>query len=512
MTELPRWALEVAFAGYVLIVSVFVVLERRKPTATLALLLALVFVPVIGLGTYLLFSRRRVRRQRAKRSRRAVLPVEQTAAIATVDALPEGMPSSQRRLVKLAMSTAAAPLRRAEGVVLLDTAPVAFGAFQTAIEAAQRCIHCEFYIWKDDETARAITAMLTERARAGVVVRVLVDHLGSIALPSSHFDALRAAGGNVRWYSPLRLPALRRRINFRNHRKIMTIDGNVGFLGGLNIGDEYLGASDKWRDLHVELTGDAVVGLDAIFLEDWLQTTGEVIDLRGTHHECDDGFDPRKPVPTRPARAARFRQRAERMNPFAGAQPRELASRGPLVQIIPSGPDTAVVGVIGTQLTAAIASASRRAWVATPYFIPDEPLMLALRTAALSGVDVRLLLPRPENNDQFLVAWAARSYYDDVLEAGGRIFEYNRGMLHAKYMVVDDVVCAIGSANMDVRSFHLNHEVTAMFYASAVARGLAEIFAHDVADSTEVTLKGREDPSIQTRLLENAARVLSPLL
>lgn len=516
MTELPRWAVELAFAVYAVVVSVFVVLERRKPTATLALLLSLIFLPVVGLVSYLLLSRNRVARKRKRRSRRAVLPIEQTAAIATLDGLPEALSTPQQRLVKLAMSSAAAPLRRSDRVVLLDTAPVAFSAFERAIRGAQRCVHCEFYIWKDDDSGRAVTALLTERARAGVKVRVLVDHLGSLALPRAHFAALREAGGQVEFFGRLRLPRLRRRLNFRNHRKIMTVDGEVGFLGGLNIGDEYLGHDDRWRDLHVELDGDAVLGLEAIFLEDWLATTGEVVDLGGIRRSTA-GFDARRPMPNadlpwQRARAQRERGLADELNPFADLPDRPMASAGPLSQVIPSGPDTEVVGVIGAQLTAAISSASRRAWIATPYFIPDEPLMLALRTAALAEVDVRILVPKPEHNDQRLVAWAGRSYFDEVLVAGGRIYEYAPGMLHAKYLIVDDTVCAIGSANMDVRSFHLNYEVTAMFYAASVTHALADIFEQDLERADEVTLASRENPSLWSRLVEGAARVLSPLM
>ncbi len=517
MMELPRWTIELAFAVYAVVVSVFVVLERRKPTATLALLLALVFLPVVGLVSYLVLSRSRVRRQRKRRSRRPVLPIEQTAAMASLDVLPEAMPPVQRRLVRLAMSSAAAPLRRTQRVVLLDTAPAAFRAFERAIVGAQRCVHCQFYIWKDDDSGRAITAMLTERASAGVSVRVLIDHLGSLGLPDAHFAALREAGGQVELFDPLRLPVLRRRINFRNHRKIMTIDGDIGFLGGLNIGDEYLGPEDRWRDLHVELDGDAVLGLDAIFLDDWLRTTGHVVDLGGATRFTGDAFDARRPVPSKRslfgrAEPGEYAQRAAAVNPFARLDERPMASEGPLAQIIPSGPDTAVVGVIGAQFTAAISSAARRAWIATPYFVPDEPLMLALRTAALSGVDVRLLVPRPDHNDQRVVAWAARSYYDECLSSGVRIFEYTPGMLHAKYLIVDDAVCAIGSANMDVRSFHLNFEVTAMFYAAAVTRDLAAIYERDLENSVEVTPEQRASPSLPTRLAESMARVLSPLL
>lgn len=512
----PRWVLEVAFAAYALIVGVLVVLERRRPTATLALLLALIFLPVIGLVTYLLLSRRRIQRQRNRRRRRPIRPVDQTRHLANLESMPSDILPSQRKLVLLALNAAAAPLRRCHEVELLPTAGQALEALETAIAGAQRCVHAEFYIWRDDTYGRRITQRLTERARAGVKVRVLYDHLGSIALPDRHFAELREAGGEVAAFGRLRLPRLRRRLNYRNHRKILTVDGRIGFLGGLNIGDEYLDPDKdrSWRDLHVELNGDGVLGLEATFLEDWIDATGEVVDLEGERHSARTAFDARRPLPkdrpwSRRRRQARAAAAAE-ADPFAKMPDRPVASEGPLLQVIPSGPDTEVAGIIGAQMTAAIASATRRVWIATPYFIPDEPLTLMLRTAALSGIDVRLMVPRGDRNDSRIVAWAARSYYTDIMVAGVRIFEYEPGMLHAKYLIVDDV-CAIGSANMDVRSFYLNYEVTAMFYDRALTESLGKIFLHDLEhDSREV--KRRRSASLRARVAESFARLLSPLL
>ena len=519
MLELPRWLLELGFAVYALLVAGFVVLERRRPTATLALVLALVFVPIVGVLVYVLFMRR-VRRRLRRRERRPINPVDETRDLAKLDVLPEDLGASSRGLVRLAMTSAAAPLRRSEDVELLPTAEEAFDAFADTIASASRSIHCEFYIWRDDSTGRQITQMLVERAAAGVKVRVLIDHLGSLGLPGSHFDALREAGGQVAVFGRLRIP-LRLggvRFNFRNHRKIMTVDGQCGFLGGINVGDEYLGTHDgphAWRDLAVCVRGDAVIGLEAIFLEDWLASTGEVLDLEGERSRVPGRFDPRRPLPKdRPwqrRRARRARERAEAANPFSPPPTAPVASRGPLLQIIPSGPDLPLVSAISAQFSAAIASANRRVWLSTPYFVPDEPLMLVLRIAALRGVDLRLLVPAPEHNDIRIIGWAARSYYDDVLSAGGRIYEYQRGMLHSKFLIVDDL-CAIGSANMDVRSFHINYEVTGMFYDPDVTAALAEIFCEDLDGSREVTTETRASPSLSTRLLEGTARVLSPLL
>lgn len=179
--------------------------------------------------------------------------------------------------------------------------------------------------------------------------------------------------------------------------------------------------------------------------------------------------------------------------------------------MIPSGPDLPVVSVIAAQLSAAIASATTRVWLATPYFVPDEPLLFNLRIAALRGVDVRIMVPSAARSDVRLVAWAARSYYDDVLAAGGRIFEYERGMLHSKYLIADEL-CAIGSANMDVRSFHINYEVTGMFYDPQLTSELATLFTSDLVHAREITQASRTAPPLWARLLESTARVLSPLL
>jgi cardiolipin synthase len=508
--QIPRWALELGFVVYAVTVSVVVLLERRRPTTTLALLMALLFLPVVGLITYVAFGQRKVKRKRKARRRREIDPVAATESMASVEQIPGGLPQDERGLVRLAMRSTAAPLRRASDVGLLVRADDARDAVLDAIAAATRCVHAEFYIWRDDASGRAITAALTERARAGVQVRVLVDQLGSWGLDRDHFAALLEAGGELAVFGPVRIPIRigRSRVNFRNHRKILTIDGTTGFVGGLNVGDEYFGSgseTDGWRDLFVRLHGDAVLGLEATFLDDWLVTTGHVVDLQGQRPKGTHALDARVSRSQRAPRPA-----LQQANPFT-PHARSAQSTGPLTQIIPSGPDLPVAGAIAAQFSAAIAAAHARAFIATPYFIPDEPLMLILRTAALRGVDVRILVPSPEHNDSAVVAYASRSYYDDLLQAGCKIYEYEAGMLHAKYLIADDV-CAIGSANMDVRSFHINYEITAMFYDAGVTADLADVYEADLAAAREIHLGERTTPSIWKRLRENSARVLSPLL
>lgn len=515
--DIPRWALEVAFAIYVVIVTGFVLLERRRPTATLALILSLIFIPVIGMAVYLLFIRR-VRSRQRRRERRPINPVDDTRHIASLESLPGGLSAPAQGLVRLGQKSVAAPLRRASQVHLLPTSAETFEAFAEAIEQATRTIHCEFYIWHDDETARRITTLLAARAAEGVRVRILYDHLGSLGLPRSHFSSVLEAGGQVEIFGRLRMPFRmgRARLNFRNHRKIMTVDGQRGFLGGVNVGDEYLRPDAEectWRDLTVDMRGDAVLGLEAIFLEDWLATTGEVIDLEGERSAVPARFDPRRPLPKdlpwQRQRAATARLHAQQLNPFESDA--TMASEGPLVQVIASGPDLPLGSALSVQFSAAVATANERVWLCTPYFIPDEPLMLNLRTAALRGVDVRILVPAGRHNDVSITSWAARSYYDELLDTGGRIYEYQPGMLHSKFLLADEI-CAIGSANMDIRSFHINYEVTGMFYDPGVTARLAEIFRENLVNSKEVTLQDRENPTLWTRLAEGGARVLSPLL
>jgi len=499
--QLPSWAPELAFVVYIALASAFLVLERRRPSTTLAWILVIVVVPLLGVLAYLWIGRRPVRQRTRRRRRRPINATEATRQIANLDRPPPELDAPARGLVQLALRAAAAPLRRADSVAFLPAGNVAWRSMEAAIEEAEHHIHAQFYIWRDDEAGRRMTALLARRAAEGIKVRVLIDHLGSLAMPASHFAAMRDAGADTARFGPLPFPRLNSsRGNYRNHRKILSIDDRIGFTGGLNVGTEYLGPPPKngpqpmephWQDLQVRLTGDAVVGLEAIFHEDWLDATGEVIELGAYAMPLGRPFES----------SEAGGEHAESTDP--------TRSSGPLVQIIPSGPDVRVSGAIASQFTAAIASAQERCWIATPYFIPDEALTLVLRTAALRGVDLQLLLPG--KSDLRVVKAASQSYYDELLEAGCRIHEYP-SMLHAKYIVVDDGVAAIGSANMDIRSFYLNYEVTAMFYNPAVTADLASIFLRDREHAREISSAERLALAPLQRIGESTARLLSPLL
>lgn len=501
MSAWPEWlilALEVLLIVSVMFAAVTIVLERRRPTATVAWILALALLPVVGLVVYALIGRRKARRSRRKRRRLPLRPTEATADIANLEQSPVDLSPQMTGLLRLALSSSTAPVRRADSVQMLARPRDAYAAMEEAIAAAQHRIHVQFYIWRDDETGRRMIELLTERAAAGVKVRLLYDEVGSIATPLRHFEPLREAGGEVARFGALRirLALPRGRLDFRNHRKLLCIDGRIGFTGGLNIGDEYRGTTRSgrvWNDLFVRLEGDAVLGLEAVFLEDWLNTTEQLVEL------WDD-------LPSRAGTSMRTRPNMP------------MVSTGPLVHIVASGPDQRPIrgennaSIIAASFVAAIGGALERVWIVTPYFIPDEPLTLILQTAAMRGVDVKILVPNLGDNDLRFVALAARSYYDELIAAGCEIYEYSPGMLHAKYMIIDDTVAFIGSANMDVRSLYLNYEVTAMFYDRDVSCALAEVFRRDLGDGQRVRARERAKIPIMWRFAEGLARIVSPLL
>jgi len=461
-----------------------VIVERREPNATLAWILGVVLLPLLGGALYLLLGLRR----KVKRSRRSEMVAQRLREVyhrwqVARKARGEGadrMTVRTRALVDLGAGAAGAYACAGNSVGLLINGAHTYAAIRTAIEAAKDHIHIEFYIIQPDETGRALRRVLVDKAKAGLEVRVLCDGLGSMRLPSDFWDELIAAGGRAAVFAPVRIaPMLRRRdhVNFRNHRKIVVVDGKVGLTGGINIGREYLGLDPEvgaWRDTHVRIEGPAVLGMQQIFTEDWLHTTDELLDS-GRYFPEPDAVAPGEAT----------------------------------VQVIGSGPDRPWA-IIHHLHFLAVAHSQKRIWLTTPYFVPDRVLQTALVTAALRGVDVRLLLPK--KSDSRLVDWASRFYFGELLEAGVRIYEYGAGFLHAKTMVVDDWLATIGSSNMDIRSFSLNYEINAFAYDEVAATALVQQFTSDLLLAKEVSPHWSEQLSYPRRVLYAFAGLLSPLL
>ena len=469
--------LSLAWLFWVALVGIGLILERRSPAATLAWLLALLFMPYFGFLVYLLFGPRRLRRRRLRYDRARARLIQSTRHL-RLGYMPPGFPNTglERQLARLLERLGQGAPSPGIGVTLLETGDDCFQALETAIAAAAHHVHLEYYLWQPDRAGTWLRDLLAEKARAGIQVRLLLDPIGSDRITRRFLQPLWDAGGETAWFNPISLRRLRpNHVNFRTHRKIVVCDGRIGFTGGINVSDDHSGAHRgpaAWRDTHLRLEGEPVRRLQFIFLEDWYFAT----DLAPFDLEFFPQF-PELPV-------------------------------GPWLQVVESGPDNNRQA-IAKLFFAAIAGAQRQLWLTTPYFVPTEALTTALIVATLRGVDVRVLVPK--RGDSRLVSAAARSYYDELASAGAALYEYGPPMLHAKLLVVDERIAAVGSANFDNRSLALNFETIAVLYDAGLAARLAHTFEADLRRAERYRKPGRRAP-LYGRLAEAAARLLSPLL
>ncbi|MEO8274740.1 MAG: cardiolipin synthase [Thermoanaerobaculia bacterium] len=467
---MPWWAVLVLEIAWVVGVAIWVATDRRAPASTLAWIVALAFLPLVGLPVYWLVGPRRLRR---KRVRYQGLADSVKRALSVVERHPE-IPPDIARQIRLAARLDEAPLSSALSLTHYRSGKEAFAAIEADLAAATHHIHLEFYIWNDDSTGRRIRDILVARARAGLEVRVLVDSVGA-SVRSSFFDELVAAGGEFARFNPARFGLRSRLLNFRSHRKIVVVDGKIGFLGGMNVCDEQtVGICDEkpWRDTQLRMEGEAVRWLQRSFFENWQFS-------KHCEMKAEPAYFPSQ-------------ERGEHW-----------------LQIVHSGPDRADFPIYEFFFTA-IAGADERIWITCPYLVPDEATLMAIRSAAHRGVDVRLLVPI--RGDSKLVAAAVRSYYDDWLACGARVFEYRPAMLHAKTMVVDHELAVVGSANVDNRSFRLNFEIVAAVYGPLAADRLAGEFEADLQHAREVRPFQLKRRSRRRILAEVGARLFSALL
>lgn len=453
------------WVAYVLGLGLWIVLQKREPVATLSWLISLAALPYLGFLIYFFFGPQRIRRQRVRWGRtRAGLPDAPTGHAPHPDA---------RELGRLARATTGQWPMSATCVELLVGGAAKYESLLPAIAQAREHVHVEYYIVKPNGAGYALRDALVERARAGVKVRLLLDAVGCNRITRAFLAPLLQAGGEVAWFHPLRLHRIWRRpwLNLRTHRKIVVIDGVIAYTGGINISDEQdeRVRSDAYRDLHLRVEGEIVNALQLVFIEDWAYATHS----------------------------------APMQLPAPHCQPGPLAA-----QVLISGPDSPWEAIHRLQVSS-IHAARKRVWLATPYFVPGEAAMMALTSAALGGLDVRLLVPKM--CDSRVVTYATRSYFDELLQAGVRIFEYGPPMLHTKALLCDDDVAIIGSANFDHRSFRLNFEVSLLFCDRQVAGELAALIEHDCAQSRPVE-NDRDRALWRSRLPEALARLVSPLL
>lgn len=472
-------SVSVLFTLSIIFICIVIFLENRHPSHTITWLVVLGGFPLIGFFFYLFFGRnikkRRLFEKKALLDEKAFLEIEGNQS--TYQDKIELMGNHQQLLFKLAHRLGHSPISFSTKTKALTDGIETFQHIFQEIKKAKQHIHLEYYIVRDDQVGQELKNILIEKAKEGVEVRFLYDAVGCWKLPKEYIKELVRSGIEMVPFLPVRIPLLNNKINFRNHRKIVVIDGEVGFVGGLNVGDEYLGKHSYfgyWRDTHLLIKGEAVRTLQMIFLQDWYYMT-------------DTKLLPQM---------------------YLASQTETLEETGG-VQLIASGPDNKW-DVIKNLFFSMIISAKESIWIASPYFVPDEDILTALKVAALSGIDVRLLVPK--RPDKKIVYYASRSYFPELLEAGVKIYEYKKGFLHSKIIIVDYELASIGTANMDMRSFHLNFEVNAFLYRTGSTQKLVDAYMNDINHSREIILEEFSKRSLPVKLFESGARLMSPLL
>ncbi|MBE9914310.1 cardiolipin synthase [Paenibacillus donghaensis] len=472
------WPLSLIGIGFIIF------MENRSPQSTLAWFLILAFLPAIGVLLYLLFGRSRWRRKkhlhRAEEQRKLFREI---LAGRRLNLAPSSLLSEKSDyLTRIIQRFGGGPAATDTKTELLTNGDETFSEILQAIENATHHIHIQYYIYRSDQIGTAIRDALIQKAESGVIVRFLFDGLGSNKLRKRFLQPMKDAGIEVVEFDPIFSPWLLETVNYRNHRKIVIVDGVIGFTGGLNVGDEYLGRSKKfpvWRDSHLKIEGKALYKLQAIFLEDWLYATS------GNSNYSWDAYMNRSYFPDH------------------GVQTEGA------VQIVASGPSSDDTS-IRNALLAIMTSAKKSIWIATPYFIPDQETLTLLRLSAAAGIDVRILYPG--KSDSVISDQASQSYFTPLLKTGASIYHYKDGFMHAKIVLVDDEIATIGTANMDIRSFELNYELAAVLYESETVLDIKRDFEQDFNDSVRITWDSFQKRSILKRILESLMRLISPLL
>lgn len=470
--EIASVVFNILYFGIVFGTIVVVVLDNRNPVKTIAWILVLMFLPIIGLLLYFFFGRSQRRERIIGKKSYSRLLKKPMAEYLAQDACQ--YPEHHSRLVSLFHLTSQAFPFDGNRVEVYTTGASLLSSLLRRLQEAQRHIHLESYIFEDDAVGRMVRDVLIEKARAGVEVRVIYDDVGCWHVPNRFFNEMREAGIDVRSFLKVRFPLFTSKVNYRNHRKITVVDGRIGFIGGMNLAERYVrGVSwGIWRDTHLMLEGKAVHGLQTAFLLDWYFVDRTLVT------------------------SSRYFPKLEHFG-------------SSLIQIVTSDP----VGPwkeIMQGLVMALSGAKRYFYMQTPYFLPTESVLVAMQTAAMAGVDVRLMLP--VRADSRLAHLGSCSYLNDVLRAGVKVYFYKKGFLHSKLMVSDDELSTVGSTNIDFRSFEHNFEINAFIYDTETALHMREIFLLDQRDCTQVFLKNWSKRPWYRKAAESVVRLLAPLL
>lgn len=466
-----------------ILLSFVIVFRERKETAqTWAWLLVLMFIPIVGFILYIFLGRGISKdkifdlKLQGKIGKNLEIEEDKQALMRGLYPHPPTGLVDVKQLIYMLTVFESTLYTTRNKVTLFTDGREKFDALLEDIKQATDHIHLQYYIYRSDTLGVEVRDALIDAAKRGVKVRGLLDAWGSTQVTASFFDGLKAAGGEVAFFFPLFVPYINPRINYRNHRKIVVIDGNIGYTGGFNVGNEYLGQVQKfgyWRDNHLRIHGEAVYALQNRFLMDW-----------NSQHTKEVSYDPKF---------------------FPQIKP----SGDMALQIVTSGPDTEHEQIKMTYLKM-ISLAKKEILIQTPYYIPDESIHEALKLALLSGVKVHMQIPNKP--DHLLVYWATYSFAAELLEYGAVIETYENGFIHAKTMIIDNGVVSVGSANIDVRSFRLDFEVNALIYDERMASQVRKAFFDDSKVSQPLTKEKYEQRGTIIKFKEGLARLISPLL
>ncbi|MBQ5605910.1 MAG: cardiolipin synthase [Prevotella sp.] len=464
----------VAYVIVTIIAIVTVLMDNRQPAKTVAWVMVLMFLPIVGIVLYFFFGQNIRKEKYISRHSLDLLTKRSMLAFAE----QKNLKSERYNLLVtyFASQNWALPFKDSDMEILTDGYQFVQNMLHD-IANAHHHIHIEMYIFNDDALGNIFADALIDKAKQGVEVRVIYDDVGCWNVKNSFYERMEEGGVRVYPFMPVHFPAFTSKVNYRNHRKLCVIDGKTGYIGGMNIADRYVKGTAKqaWRDTHLRITGNAVYGIQKAFLVDWYFVTGILISSKTFYPEQNG-----------------------------------IKDSGAIMQIVTSSPVNELADIMHGYVRVLL-EAKKYVYIETPYFLPTEPVMFALKNAALSGVDVRIMIPR--KGDAKLVEWASRSFILEVIEAGVKVYLYNAGFNHSKLMVSDDGIATCGSTNVDFRSFENNMEANLFVYDTQHAIKMRQLFEKDLENCTIVDddMLNIRIPFLQ-RLWESLVRLLAPLL
>jgi len=447
-----------------------VISENRNPIKTMSWAVLLLFVPIVGIIIYFFFGQDTRRLRIISKKRFRMLQKQSFKPLAVHNSRKNILPREYAPLVKLLNKNNDSALMQGSKIDFFSNGKEKFETLIKDMENASHHIHLQYYIFENDEIGRKIKSILMKKSLEGVEVRVLYDDVANWTTRNRFYDEMKNAGVEITAYLQVRFPLFTSKVNYRNHRKIVVIDGKIGYIGGMNVADRYL--KDSWKDMHLRITGKGVLALQSAFLVDWVSS--------GKSLSNEKSYFPEAPVITEN-----------------------------ILQIVTGGPIDPWHTLLQAMLQI-LSNAKKYVYIQTPYFLPTESLLQILQSTALSGIDVRLMVPHKP--DVRFVNSAACSYFADIMRAGVKIYLYKPAFLHTKMMVVDSFLTVIGSANMDFRSFEHNFEINAYLYDKIIARKMKRLFLDDQENCEQLTLAEWEKRPRIEKFKESITRMFSPLL